>query len=136
MDELKARVAPLMARRTELEAMIATSPRPVVVQLHPGAAYGYRRFAVTLYLAIKNDAGEDLRRELRKLIEFVEFVLLKGLRRFELRVCGQLAGPLRWNPKTQNDKNPAVSGGVFEDPHRCEVFLGAGAGFEPATFRL
>jgi len=65
MDELKARMAPLKARPTELEALIAASPSPVVVQLHPGAAEGYRRMAETLHLAIEGDAGEDLRRELR-----------------------------------------------------------------------
>ena len=36
MDELEARMVPLKARRTELEVLIATSPSPVVVQLHPG----------------------------------------------------------------------------------------------------
>ena len=137
MDELKARTAPLVARRNELEALIATSPSPVVVQLHPGAAEGYRRLAENLHLAVEGDDGEDLRRELRKLIEGVEFVPLEGLGKFELIVRGQLAGLLQMDPKAQNGKNPAASGsGVFEGPHRCEVLVGAGAGFEPATFRL
>ena len=136
MDELKARAAPLKSRRTELETLIATSPSPVVVQLHPGAAEGYRRMAETLHLAIEGDAGEDLRRELRKLIEVVEFVPLDGLGKFELRVRGQLVGLLRQDPKARNDKNPAVSGGVSDGSHGCEVLLGAGVGFEPTTFRL
>ena len=136
MDELKARTALLKARRTELESLIATSPSPVVVQLHPGATEGYCRLAEDLHLAVEGDDGEDLRGELRKLIDVVEFVPLKGLGKFELHVRGQLAGLLRLDPRDQNDKNPAFSGGVFEDPHRCEVLVGAGAGFEPATFRL
>ena len=37
---------------------------------------------------------------------------LEGLRRFELRVRGQLVGLLRHDPKARNDKNPAVSGGA------------------------
>ena len=136
MDELKARTAPLKTRRVELGALIATSPSPVVVQLHPGAAEGYRCLAETLHLAIEGDAGEDLRRELRKLIESVEFVPLEGLGRFELLVRGQLVGLLRQDPKARNGKNPAVSGGVSEVSHACEVSLGAGVGFEPTTFRL
>ena len=61
---------------------------------------------------------------------------LEGLRRFELRVRGQLVGLLRHDPKARNDKNPAVSGGASEVSHGCEALVGAGAGFEPATFRL
>lgn len=53
MKELKARPAPLQARRTGLATLIATSPSPVVVQLYPGAADGNRRLAENLHWTAK-----------------------------------------------------------------------------------
>lgn len=84
MDDLKVRTT-LTKRRDELQAVIAVPPDPVVVQLHPGAADGYRLLAENLRLAVEGDDGEDLRRELRKLIDHVKFVPLEGLGKFELQ---------------------------------------------------
>jgi hypothetical protein len=68
---------------------------------------------------------------LRKLIEVVEFLPLQGMGKFELHVRGQFAGLFALIPCTGTAKGPAVfAAGLF-----C-VCLGAGAGFEPATFRL
>ena len=60
---------------------------------------------------------------------------------FVLEVHGNLARLLRipgaGGAGAQTHKTPAAVGsGGFAGPHRCEVILGAGAGFEPATFRL
>ncbi len=137
MDELKARTAPLALRRSDLQVIVATSPDPVVVQLHPGAAEGYRRLAENLHLAIERDDAEDLRTELRKLIDHVEFIPEDGMGKFGLKVHGRLAGLLQIESQVRNDKNPAAGGsGVSVGSHDCEVSLGAGVGFEPTTFRL
>jgi hypothetical protein len=73
------------------------------------------------------------------LIDQVVFIPVEGLGKFELEIQGKLARLLRISGAagSQTAKSPAASGdGAFENPHRCEVLVGAGAGFEPATFRL
>ena len=72
------------------------------------------------------------------MIERVDFILLEGLGKFDPRVHGDLA-VLPGLGGVQNAENPTAGNrGVSSDRHLtdCEVLLGAGAGFEPATFRL
>ena len=137
-NTLKVRTAPLEARRQELNALLSEAA-PQTVQLHPGVAEAYQRLAEDLQQALEGDTGEDLRTELRKLIERVDFMPLEGLGKFDLRVHGSLAVLLGLGG-TQKAENPtARSHGVSVDQSLtsgCEVSLGAGAGFEPATFRL
>ena len=63
----------------------------------------------------------------------------EGLGKFQLEVHGSLAALLALG-QARNAKNPTAGGhGVSVDQSLtsgCEVMLGAGAGFEPATFRL
>jgi hypothetical protein len=138
LDTLKARTAPLQALRQELTALLSEAA-PQTVQLHPGAAEAYQRLAEDLQQALEGDAGAGLRAELRQLIERVDFIPLDGLGKFDLRVHGSLAVLLGLSG-TQKAENPtARSRGVSVDQSLtsgCEVSLGAGAGFEPATFRL
>jgi site-specific DNA recombinase len=140
MEDLKAKTAPLAKRREELQAIIAVSPDPIVVQMHPGAAEGYRRLAENLHLAVEGDDGEDLRRELRQLIDHVDFIPLEGMGKFDLQVHGSLATLLRLGD-AQTAQSPAASGSgalgsVGLTSGKCEVLVGAGVGFEPTTFRL
>ena len=138
LETLEIRIAPLEARRQELSALLFETA-PQTVQLHPGVADAYQRLAEDLQQALEGDAGEDLRTELRKLIERVDFIPLDGLGKFDLRVHGSLAVLLGLSG-TQKAENPTARGrGVSVDQSLtsgCEVSLGAGAGFEPATFRL
>lgn len=85
LDTLKARTTPLKARRQELTALLSEVAPTETVRLHPGVAEAYRRLAENLHLAIEGDAGEDLRKELRQLIERVDFIPLEGLGKFDLR---------------------------------------------------
>lgn len=138
-DELKTISAPLKTRRNEIQARLAVDASPSVIQLHPGAAEAYRRLAENLLQAIEGDDGEEVRTELRKLIERVDFIPAEGLGKFQLEVHGSLAALLALG-KARNAKNPTARGhGVFADQSLtsgCEVSLGAGVGFEPTTFRL
>ena len=127
LETLKARTAPLKARQAELTAFLSEAAPTETVQLHPGVAEAYRRLAENLHLAIEGDTGEDLRQELRRLIDRVDFIPLEGLGKFDLRVYGDLAVILGLGG-SQKAENPTVMD--------CGVSLGAGAGFEPATFRL
>ena len=94
--------------------------------------------AEQLRQALDEVDGEDARNAVRSLIDQVLFIPVEGLGKFELEIQGNLARLLRISgAEAQTHKTPAASGsGGFEGSHRCEVFLGAGAGFEPATFRL
>ena len=58
-------------------------------------------------LAIEGEAGEDLRRELRRLIDRVDFIPLEGLGKFDLRVQGSLAALLGLGGG-QNAENPTA----------------------------
>ncbi|WP_312120740.1 recombinase family protein [Brevundimonas diminuta] len=126
-DELKTISAPLKTRRGEIQARLAADAAPSVIQLHPGAADAYRRLAGNLHQAIDEEDGEEVRAELRKLIDRVDFIPMEGLGKFQLEVHGSLAALLALG-QAQKAENP--TGGS------CGVSLGAGAGFEPATFRL
>ena len=74
-------------------------------------AQAYARMADQLHLALEEDDGEEVRAELRKLIERVVFTPLPDKGAFDLRVEGKLARLL----------------GVSEKPGACEVVVGAGS---------
>jgi site-specific DNA recombinase len=141
IEELKARSAPLKSRRAELEALLAEAEEPAILSLHPGVAEAYRRMAGQLRAAMDDVDGEAARDAVRSLIDQVVFIPVEGLGKFELEIQGNLARLLRISAaggaEAQTHKSPAANGdGAFEGPHGCEVLVGAGAGFEPATFRL
>ncbi|WP_396595782.1 recombinase family protein [Brevundimonas sp. R86498] len=141
IEELKRRSLPLKARRAELGALLAEVDEPAVLSLHPGVAEAYRRMAEQLREALDDVDGEDARDAVRALIERVEFIPVEGLGQFDLEIHGNLARLLRISGAAEagarTHKSPAASGsGASEVSHRCEVLVGAGAGFEPATFRL
>ncbi len=122
-------VAPLKARKAEIAALQASVEAPAVVTLHPAAADAYRALAGQLEEVLEAPDAEDARAAFRRLIQFVDFVPLPGLGRFDLIVHGTLAELLSISEtQTPNSKKP--------QSRNSGVSLGAGAGFEPATFRL
>ena len=136
IEDLKTRSAPLKARRTELQALLDEVDEPETVALHPAAAQAYAQLASRLHEALEGDEGEEVRNQLRKLIEGVDLHPLEQKGKFELEVRGTLAALLRVG-SAQTAKSPAASSsGAFGLTSASEVTLGAGAGFEPATFRL
>ena len=119
--DLKGLSEPLKARRRELQDRLASaSQAPSPVQVHPRAASAYQRLAANLHEALEREDAEEMRGELRKLIERVDFMPLPEHGQFDLRVHGRLADLLR----------------ISEGSADCGVGLGAGTGFEPVTFRL
>lgn len=121
-SELKSINAPLKTRRTEILARLSAEEPPSVIQLHPGAVDAYRRLTEDLQQALEGDAGEDLRTELRKLIESVDFIPLDGLGKFDLRVHGSQVALLTPNGSPSAESPASCACGAL----RC---LGAGAGF-------
>ena len=122
MEEVKRRNSPLLAKREEVRARLAAAETAPPTKIRPitPVAQAYARMANQLHLALEGDDGEEMRAELRKLIERVVFTPLPGKGAFDLRVEGKLARLL----------------GVSEEPGACKVIVGAGTGFEPVTFRL
>ncbi|MCV0415880.1 MAG: hypothetical protein K5831_13520 [Brevundimonas sp.] len=53
IEELKMRSAPLKARRSELEALLAEVDEPDSVALHPAAAQAYAQLASRLHEALE-----------------------------------------------------------------------------------
>lgn len=115
VDAIVAGVAParlvgrskeLEAEREQINAELAATPQPVPV-IHPGMAENYRRQVAALHEAADSDeARENSRALLLRLIDKIEVTPRQGARGADLTVHGQLAALLQ----IQNDKNPAEAG--------------------------
>ena len=123
IEDFKALKARHGERKAELEAKLASLEQPTDVAVHPGAAQAYARLASRLHEVMGGSDGETVRDEVRKLIERVDFQPLDGLGKFDLQVSGKLAALLGVSERAAATTD-------------CGVFLGAGTGFEPVTFRL
>ncbi len=126
LADLGRQTEPLKARRAEIERLLQEVEAPPVIQLHPAAAEAYRQLAENVAEALDAEDGEELRMAFRGLIDRVDFIPLPDHGRFRLEVHGRLADLLA-DPQAQKNPRAARDSGVY---------LGAGAGFEPATFRL
>ena len=120
---VKDEMIALEARRVELRAQLEAAPAPLP-RLHPNLAELYRQKVMKLAEALNE---ENTRLEaagcLRELIEEIRLVPEGGKLRVEL--YGELAALLNLANKHPRSKEAGV-----------QITLVAGAGFEPATFRL
>ncbi len=113
IEDLKTRSIPLKARRSELQALLAEVDQQSIVSLHPSAAQAYAQLASRLHEALEDDDGEEVRAEIRKLVDRRDFYLLEGLGRFDLQVHGSL-GVLLGLSEGQTAESPtAFGGGAF-----------------------
>ena len=117
----------LEARKEELQRLLTEAPEEQPI-LHPNLAQLYRRKVAQLTEAL---AGDETQAEafdlIRSLVEEITLVPEDGELKVELK--GNLAGILQL---CSTSKSPSSL-----SPERLEqVKLVAGAGFEPATFRL
>lgn len=123
VDDMKR----LEAQKAELTTFLATADEPPPL-LHPSMAELYRSRVQDLYDALQDDE-EEKRTEaadiLRTLVETIVLTPADG--KVEIDVQGDLAGILTLSVRT---KNPTSQAGP------SQVKMVAGAGFEPATFRL
>ena len=118
----------LERRREALEAELAaaTEPKP---RLHPGLAEIYRQKVAALHEALAAEDGDEVREAIRALVEAIVLVPEDG--RLAIEVRGDLAAILALG----QNASTRPGGRVHEDL-LVQVKLVAGAGFEPATFRL
>ena len=125
---MKERMQGLERRRQALEAELAAAAEPKP-RLHPGLAEVYRAKVAGLHEALAAEDGGETREALRALVEAIVLVPEDGALRIEVR--GDLAAILALG----QNANTRREGRVDEDL-LLQVKLVAGAGFEPATFRL
>jgi len=125
---MKTRMQNLERRREALEAELATAaePRP---RLHPALAEIYRQKVAALHEALAAEGGLEVQEAIRALVQAV--VLVPDGAGLAIEVRGDLAAILALG-QTQTTRR---EGRVAEDL-LVQVKLVAGAGFEPATFRL
>ena len=117
---VKDKLATLDALRATLEAELASEEAPSPVSLHPGIAEHYRRVVSDLAQALHcndSEAAAEARDLVRRLIETVVVTPLPERGQYALTVQGKIAA-------------------LVNQDGDCTIVVGAGAGFEPATFRL
>ena len=127
-SEVRDDLARIVSRREALEAELARQADPPPVLMHPTMAEVYRRKVADLAAAL--NAPEDRAEAadlLRSLIERIVLTPAEG--KLTVDLFGDLAGILGMAA----NKNGPLQG---SDPLVQQVKLVAGAGFEPAAFRL
>ncbi len=129
--QVKDRIAALERRKTILTRELSDS-KPVPVSLHPNMAELYSQAVGELREALlcedKRDQAAAIVRELIECIELTP-IELEGKKTLAVRLIGRLAGILGLATEAEG---PLEEG----DPAVRVAKLVAGAGFEPATFRL
>ena len=126
VDEGKAEMKALDARRRELQAQLDTADDPPPL-LHPEMAELYRQKVTTLAHALEAaETRTEAREALRGLIDAITLTPEAGILRIELK--GNLAAML--GATVQSKRSPETG------DLSLQVSMVAGAGFEPATFGL
>jgi site-specific DNA recombinase len=118
----------LERRRLDLENEFKTAAAPAP-RLHPNIAEVYRRKVEELHNALRAEDAGPVRELIRGLVEAIVLAPEDGRLRVEVR--GELAAILRLSGPP-NEKAPAGGPELLAE----QIKLVAGAGFEPAAFRL
>ena len=129
---LQGQLDELEGRKAELEHRLAEPSRPLP-RLHPNLAEIYRAKVTELHATLADPASRTEATEIiRSLIERVDVVPTadKG---FEIELTGDIANMIELGAES---KKPAICGAGVLGPYRSSVKVVAGAGFEPAAFRL
>ncbi len=127
LDTVTERGGKLKARKLELKNFLAGADEPPPV-LHPAMARQYRHRVQQLYETLQDDSEEqrvEAADVLRTLVE--DIILTPADGKIQIDVRGDLAGILTLSAQKQNPAALATG---------SQVKMVAGAGFEPAAFRL
>jgi site-specific DNA recombinase len=125
---LTEKLKELELRRLALEHESETTSAPAP-RLHPNIAEAYRRKVEELHAALRSDDAGTARELIRGLVEAIVLWPEDGRLRVEVR--GELAAILRLSG-CANEKAPAGRPELLAE----QIKMVAGAGFEPAAFRL
>jgi site-specific DNA recombinase len=130
-SRVKDRMAELEARKAKLEALLAEAHEEPVL-LHPNLSQLYRQQVARLVEALNDEHHRTQAAEIiRGLVDRIELtpVWQDGKETLSITLHGDLAGILGLAARA---KGPRAASG----PVTACTKLVAGAGFEPATFRL
>ncbi|MCD1636441.1 recombinase family protein, partial [Martelella mediterranea] len=137
-DQVKDRMNDLDRRRKALEHELATIEAPEPVLYHPSMAARYRE-QVTMLIAGLSEADQMLgsKEALRDLIEKIVLTPSEDGTGLDIDLHGAIAGLLHLatGVSAQNDKKASPGASEAFDMLDKTVLV-AGAGFEPAAFRL
>ena len=143
VDQVKEKMGELDTRRREIETELAAMAGPDPVRFHPSMATAYRDKVGALIRGLGDAAQMELAREsLRGLIEAIILTPDPNGAGLLVDLEGALAGLLHLALWTSGERGMAAKGGdapngFFEAIDiACKIKLVAGAGFEPAAFRL
>ena len=126
MDEGKAEIKALDARRKELQAQLESADEPPPL-LHPEMAELYRQKVTTLAQALEHpETRTEATEALRGLIDAITLTPSQG--DLQNRVERESGGDAGRRPKCE--RSPETG------DLSLQVVMVAGAGFEPATFGL
>ncbi|MBW9091979.1 recombinase family protein [Rhizobium wenxiniae] len=128
IEAVKERGELLKLRKAELTAFLTTADEPPPL-LHPAMAQQYRKRVQQLYETLQDDSEEkriEAANVIRSLVEDIILTPIDG--KIEIDVRGDLAGILTIAVERKKPREGALSG--------SRVKMVAGAGFEPAAFRL
>ena len=126
-------MVPRMGSTSELEAAVDEAPPPAPL-FHPNAAELYRRKVEGLHESLNaNETRDEAIEALRGLIDQVVIRPVEG--GLEIELIGEIANMLSLT-QGAHAKTAAPRGAAVHDRFQSSVKVVAGAGFEPATFRL
>ena len=129
---LQAKLKEQEARRAELEIALAAAEAPAP-RLLPNLAEVYRAEVARLHEGLDGDDAAAVRERVRALVEEIRLIPSRNDQRapLQVEVRGKLAALLALGLQGTTTKNDASS-----EELASQVKLVAGAGFEPAAFRL
>jgi site-specific DNA recombinase len=131
---LKAKLEELERTKTDLEAQLSATPPPAPV-LHPNLAEHYRRQVESLHASLNTDGCRTEAAEiLRGLIETIK--VRNANDGLEIELIGEIVNMIELAQTVAHKGTAASKEAAVPDVYRSSVKVVAGAGFEPATFRL
>ncbi|WP_170417249.1 recombinase family protein [Ruegeria arenilitoris] len=127
---MKDKLTALEVRKSELEALIASASDEPPVLLHPGLSDVYREQVANLTTALRDPSSQaEATSIIRSLISEIRLIPEDG--KYAIELVGELAGLLALGVSQNEQNRPEAACSTF-----CSTQVVAGAGFEPATFRL
>ena len=126
-EMVKDEMLALKERQSAITEKLKATPAPTP-RLHPNLSLIYKNKVANLIDALNNDDTiSEANEAIRQLIETIRLVPFNG--RLKIELFGELAALLNLGMAPKNEHPLDNSKGV-------QVTVVAGAGFEPATFRL
>ena len=123
---MKGKLDELEARKARLEADLASMEHEPPVMLHPGLADLYREKVADLTSALNASATKaEATSIIRSLLSEIRLIPEDG--ELVIELVGELAGLLALSGSKNDESRLSAA---------CSTVMVAGAGFEPATFRL